>query len=135
MNQIPSDPLATPTYLIPSLGYCTCDNQPEVPSPYEEGRSTTRPDGDEMRAEKYAELMRERDEAREERTYWRRIAQTLAPPYLVVAIPAGSLTDITKWAERAEAGLSAALDALRDARAMIPDADSDRGSDSASART
>jgi hypothetical protein len=135
MNQIPSDSPATPTCLIPSLGHRTCDNQPGSPSPAEAERTTTRRDGDEMRAEKYADLMRERDEAREERTYWRRIAETLAPPYLVVAISAGRLSDITERAERAEAELSAALDALRDARAMIPHADGDRGSDSATART
>ena len=132
---MPSDPPATPTCLIPSLGYCACDDQPEFPSPAEAERTTTRPDGDEIRAERYADLMRERDEAREERTCWRRIAETVAPPYLVGAIPAGTLSDITERAERAEADLSAAIDALRDARVMIPHADGDRGSDSASAST
>lgn len=119
MNQIPSDPPPTTTCLVPSLGYCPCDNRPEPPSSAEAEPTSTRPDGDEMRAAKYADLIRERDHAREERAYWRRIAETVGLPCHLVAVPVRTLSDIAERAERAEAELSAALAALRDARAMI----------------
>jgi hypothetical protein len=122
MNQIPPEPPATRAYLIPSQGYCPCDGA-QLPSPAEAERTSARPDGDEMRAGRYADVVQERNHAREERDYWRGIAETVARPRHLVAVPARPLSDIDERTERTEAQLSAALDALRDARAMIAHAD------------